>query len=58
MGPQHLRYGGNTPCIELICGDHHLFFDAGSGLYPAGGELIGGASATSICCSLSAITTT
>lgn len=38
-GPQFLRYGGNTACIEMQCGRHTLFFDAGSGLRPAGEAL-------------------
>lgn len=39
-GPKYRRYGGNTACIELICDESHLVFDAGSGLYPAGEALI------------------
>lgn len=35
-GPEHQRYGGNTICIEVRCGEHVLIFDAGSGLLPAG----------------------
>lgn len=31
-GPETLRYGGNTTCIEVICGEHSLIFDAGSGI--------------------------
>jgi phosphoribosyl 1,2-cyclic phosphodiesterase len=38
-GPQFIRYGGNTACIELRCGPHTLFFDAGSGIRPAGDAL-------------------
>lgn len=34
-GPQFQRYGGNTFCIEVQCGEHRLLFDAGSGLLPA-----------------------
>jgi phosphoribosyl 1,2-cyclic phosphodiesterase len=30
------KFGGNTICIEIRCGDHVLLIDAGSGLYPAG----------------------
>ncbi len=33
------RYGGNTACIEMRCGPHTLFFDAGSGIRPAGDAL-------------------
>jgi phosphoribosyl 1,2-cyclic phosphodiesterase len=38
-GPQFQRYGGNTACIEVQCGSHIVFFDAGSGLRPAGDAL-------------------
>lgn len=38
-GPQYLRYGGNTTCIQVQCGQHTLFFDAGSGIRPAGEAL-------------------
>ena len=38
-GPEFLRYGGNTACIEMRCGRHTLLFDAGSGLRPAGESL-------------------
>ena len=33
-GPSTIRYGGNTPCIEVRCGGHVLIFDAGTGLRP------------------------
>ena len=39
-GPETIRYGGNTPCIEVRCGDHLLIFDAGTGLRPLGNKLI------------------
>lgn len=35
-GENFRKYGGNTTCIEVRCGDHVLLFDAGSGLMPAG----------------------
>lgn len=38
-GPTTLRYGGNTPCVELRCGPHLLILDAGSGLRELGGAL-------------------
>ena len=38
-GPQFQRYGGNTACVEIQCGRQTLFFDAGSGLRPAGEAL-------------------
>ncbi len=31
-GKEYLKYGGNTPCVELRCGDTILIFDAGTGL--------------------------
>lgn len=42
-GPQFIRYGGNTACIEVQCGRHTLFFDAGSGIRPAGEALMAAA---------------
>ncbi|TCL68333.1 phosphoribosyl 1,2-cyclic phosphodiesterase [Rhizobium sp. BK251] len=39
-GPEFERYGGNTACIEVRCGDHKLLFDAGSGLREAGLALL------------------
>lgn len=35
-GEEFSRYGGNTVCIEMRCGDEVLLFDAGSGITPAG----------------------
>jgi phosphoribosyl 1,2-cyclic phosphodiesterase len=31
-GPDTVRFGGNTPCLEVTWGDAHYTFDAGSGL--------------------------
>jgi len=31
-GPGTVRYGGNTACVEVRCGEHRLIFDAGTGL--------------------------
>lgn len=39
-GPETIRYGGNTPCIEVRCGDHVIIFDAGTGLRPLGNTLV------------------
>jgi phosphoribosyl 1,2-cyclic phosphodiesterase len=39
-GPATVRYGGNTACIEVRCGDHVLIFDAGTGLRPLGVALL------------------
>lgn len=38
-GPQTVRYGGNTACVELRCGDHLVVFDGGTGLRPLGESL-------------------
>lgn len=38
-GPNTVRYGGNTSCVEVKCGDHRLVFDAGSGLRLLGNAL-------------------
>ncbi|MBP5858137.1 MBL fold metallo-hydrolase [Marivibrio halodurans] len=35
-GPETLRYGGNTSCIEVTCGERRLIFDAGTGLRKLG----------------------
>lgn len=35
-GPETLRYGGNTSCLEVRCGDRLLIFDAGTGVRPLG----------------------
>ncbi len=39
-GPDTVRYGGNTPCVEVRCGDHVLIFDAGTGIRALGRTLI------------------
>ena len=39
-GLAYHRYGGNTPCVEITCGDKTLIFDAGTGLRALGQELI------------------
>ena len=38
-GPETLRYGGNTSCVEIRCGEHLLVFDAGTGLRRLGESL-------------------
>ena len=32
----HVKYGGNTSCIEIIVGDHHLVLDSGTGIRALG----------------------
>ena len=39
-GPGTARYGGNTPCVEVRCGDHVLIFDAGTGIRDFGQALL------------------
>jgi phosphoribosyl 1,2-cyclic phosphodiesterase len=39
-GPATLRYGGNTACVEMRCGEHLLIFDAGSGIRGLGCSLM------------------
>jgi phosphoribosyl 1,2-cyclic phosphodiesterase len=38
-GPDTVRYGGNTACVEVRCGEHLLILDAGSGLRALGDVL-------------------
>ena len=35
-GPDTQRYGGNTSCLEVRCGNRLLVFDAGTGIRPLG----------------------
>lgn len=39
-GPETVRYGGNTSCLEVLCGDRRLIFDGGTGLRKLGGKLV------------------
>jgi phosphoribosyl 1,2-cyclic phosphodiesterase len=36
----YARYGGNTSCVEIRCGDRVLIFDAGTGIRPLGKQLV------------------
>lgn len=38
-GPETMRVGGNTACIELRADGEHIIFDAGSGMRPLGRSL-------------------
>jgi phosphoribosyl 1,2-cyclic phosphodiesterase len=38
-GPDTVRYGGNTACVEVRCGEDLIVFDAGSGLRALGNAL-------------------
>jgi phosphoribosyl 1,2-cyclic phosphodiesterase len=37
--PENLRYGGNTSCVEVRCGDRIFIFDCGTGLRVLGQQL-------------------
>jgi phosphoribosyl 1,2-cyclic phosphodiesterase len=38
-GPSTIRYGGNTPCVEVTVNGFTLIFDAGTGIIPLGRAL-------------------
>jgi len=40
-GPETVRYGGDTTCIEMRVGTETIIFDAGSGIRPLGLKLLG-----------------
>ena len=39
-GEHTVRTGGNTPCVEVRCGDETLILDAGTGLRPLGERML------------------
>jgi phosphoribosyl 1,2-cyclic phosphodiesterase len=39
-GPDTVRYGGNTSCVEIRCGEHLLIMDGGTGLRELGAALL------------------
>ena len=39
-GPETIRYGGDTSCLEVMCGTRRLIFDAGTGLRKLGNKLV------------------
>src|SRR2546421_4811451 len=39
-GPQTIRHGGNTTCVEVQVGTHTIILDAGSGIIRLGRELL------------------
>jgi phosphoribosyl 1,2-cyclic phosphodiesterase len=39
-GRQTEKYGGNTTCVEVRCGDELILFDAGSGIRELGSSLL------------------
>jgi phosphoribosyl 1,2-cyclic phosphodiesterase len=38
-GENTIRYGGNTPCVEVRTGGHTIILDAGTGIIPLGRSL-------------------
>ncbi len=38
--PNHMKYGGNTSCIEVQAGDHRFVLDAGTGTRSFGDSLM------------------
>ena len=40
-GTATVRYGGNTPCVEMLVNSHRLIFDAGTGIHVLGQSLLG-----------------
>jgi len=40
-GPSTLRYGGNTPCVEVRAGGHLVILDAGTGIVSLGESIAG-----------------
>jgi phosphoribosyl 1,2-cyclic phosphodiesterase len=40
-GPDTLRYGGNTPCVQMRVADQSLIFDAGTGIRALGAAMVG-----------------
>jgi len=42
-GEDTMVYGGNTSCIEVLCDDHRVIFDAGTGIRPLGDSFETGA---------------
>ena len=47
-GASTVRYGGNTPCVEVRCGEQRIVLDAGTGLRPLGDHLMQSASAIDV----------
>lgn len=38
--PDHVRYGGNTSCLEVTAGEHKIILDAGTGIRGLGQKLM------------------
>jgi len=39
-GPSTARFGGNTPCVEVRCGNRLIIFDGGTGIRELGNSLM------------------
>jgi phosphoribosyl 1,2-cyclic phosphodiesterase len=39
-GPETVRYGGNTACVEIRLGERTIVLDAGTGMIPLGRDLV------------------
>lgn len=39
-GPETVRFGGNTSCVEVHAGDHLIILDAGTGIISLGNDLL------------------
>jgi phosphoribosyl 1,2-cyclic phosphodiesterase len=40
--PQHVKYGGNTSCVEVVASQRRFILDAGTGIRPLGREFVNG----------------
>lgn len=38
--PDHVKYGGNTSCLEVVVGDNVIVLDAGTGIRDLGGQFL------------------
>lgn len=38
--PNHVVYGGNTSCVEVMAGDQHIILDAGTGIRGLGHDVL------------------
>lgn len=37
---EHVRYGGNTSCVEVVAGERRFILDAGTGIRPLGKQVL------------------
>ncbi|MBL6945403.1 MAG: MBL fold metallo-hydrolase [Rhodospirillales bacterium] len=38
--PQHIKFGGNTSCVQVLAGDRRFVLDAGTGIRGLGAEIL------------------